>query len=59
VPDGDFRISVRAPLANKSGEDELCMAFPTGGGRTAAAGINALPAAMCDTFIDAFRPRYG
>ena len=59
LPDGDSRVSVRAPLANKTGADELCMAFPTGGGRKAAAGINALPAAMCEPFIDAFRLRYG
>jgi hypothetical protein len=59
LPDGDFRVSVRAPLNNKSGADELCMQFPTGGGRKAAAGINALPADMFDAFIDAFREKYG
>jgi hypothetical protein len=59
LPDGDFRVSVRAPLNNKSGADELCMQFPTGGGRKAAAGINALPADRVDQFIDAFREKYG
>jgi len=59
LPDGDYRISVRAPLNNKIGADELCMQFPTGGGRKAAAGINALPADMADDFIDAFRQQYG
>jgi hypothetical protein len=34
------------------------MQFPTGGGRKAAAGINALPAAMLDEFIAAFRKQY-
>ena len=58
LPGGDYRISVRAPLNNKAGADELCMMFPTGGGRKAAAGINALPAAMYDAFIDAFREKY-
>ncbi|NWF35239.1 DHH family phosphoesterase [Mariprofundus sp. KV] len=58
LPGGEFRISVRAPLNNKTGADELCMMFPTGGGRKAAAGINALPAAMYDAFIDAFREKY-
>ncbi|MBL4775927.1 MAG: acetyltransferase [Mariprofundus sp.] len=58
LPDGDYRISVRAPLNNKTGADELCMQFPTGGGRKAAAGINHLPAAMLDAFVDAFRQRY-
>ena len=58
LPDGDFRISVRAPLNNKSGADDLCMQFPTGGGRKAAAGINALPADRVDAFIAAFREQY-
>jgi hypothetical protein len=34
---------VRAPLAAKSGADELCSQFDTGGGRKGAAGINHLP----------------
>jgi len=59
LPDGDYRISVRAPLNNKTGADELCMQFPSGGGRKAAAGINALPAAMADDFIAAFAQQYG
>lgn len=59
LPDGGFRVSVRAPLTNKTGADELCMQFPTGGGRKAAAGINALPADMFDAFVDAFRGMYG
>ncbi|PIQ40561.1 MAG: acetyltransferase [Thalassolituus sp. CG17_big_fil_post_rev_8_21_14_2_50_53_8] len=58
LPGGEFRISVRAPLNNKTGADELCMMFPTGGGRKAAAGINALPEAMYEAFIDAFREKY-
>ncbi len=58
LPDGAFRISVRAPINNKSGADELCMQFPTGGGRKAAAGINHLPADMFETFVDAFRSMY-
>ena len=58
LPDGDFRVSVRAPLSNKTGADELCRAFPTGGGRKAAAGINALPADMYDEFVKAFREKY-
>lgn len=41
--DGSLRISVRAPLERRYGCDQLCRRFPTGGGRAAAAGINALP----------------
>lgn len=58
LPGGDYRVSVRAPLENKSGADALCMQFPSGGGRKAAAGINALPANQLDHFIAAFRAAY-
>lgn len=58
LSDGAYLISVRAPLANKNGADELCMQFPTGGGRKGAAGINHLPAAMLDDFVKAFREKY-
>ena len=50
--DGTYLVSVRAPLHSKWGADEICRAFPTGGGRKAAAGINALPSDMLDTFLD-------
>jgi single-stranded DNA-specific DHH superfamily exonuclease len=55
---GNYLVSVRAPLDNKTGADELCMEFPTGGGRKAAAGINDLPAAMLDQFIARFSEFY-
>jgi hypothetical protein len=55
---GDYLVSVRAPLDNKTGADELCMKFPTGGGRKAAAGINDLPADMLGTFVDEFSQFY-
>ncbi len=51
---GGYVVSVRAPLARKKGAVELCKAFPTGGGRAAAAGINKLPAAMVEEFKAAF-----
>jgi len=41
--DGAYLVSVRAPLNNKEGADDVCRQFPTGGGRKAAAGINNLP----------------
>ncbi len=59
LPNGHYRISVRAPLNNKTGADTLCMQFPSGGGRKAAAGINDLPVGMFDAFVDAFRGQYG
>jgi hypothetical protein len=58
--DGSFMVSVRAPLSRRHGADSLCRAFPTGGGRAAAAGINALPGdqveAFCQKFSEVFSP---
>ncbi|MEY2909687.1 MAG: hypothetical protein RLZZ602_2210 [Pseudomonadota bacterium] len=56
---GGYLVSVRAPLNNRAGADEVCRQFATGGGRTAAAGINLLPAEELDRFIDAMRRQYG
>ena len=56
--DGSLRISVRAPLDSKVNADVLCRSFPTGGGRAAAAGINALPAELLDAFLKAFKNIY-
>lgn len=49
--DGNYLVSVRAPLNNKVGADILCREFPTGGGRAAAAGINELSPARLPEFI--------
>jgi hypothetical protein len=51
---GDLLVSVRAPLANRTGADEICRQFPTGGGRKAAAGINRLAREDLARFIDVF-----
>ncbi len=41
--DGEsYTVSLRAPLSNRTGADEICSSFETGGGRKAAAGINQL-----------------
>ena len=53
-----YLISVRAPLDNKTGADEICRQFPTGGGRKAAAGINELPEDMLEQFIKTFSGFY-
>lgn len=57
--DGSLLVSVRAPLNDRNGADILCRQFPTGGGRAAAAGINILPAAQLDDFIQAFSRQFG
>ncbi len=58
MPDGGYRVSVRAPVANPEGADELCRRFPTGGGRKAAAGINDLPVQQFDSFIEALKAQF-
>lgn len=55
---GNYLISVRAPLSNKTGADELVRQFPTGGGRAAAAGVNDLPVDMLGEFIERFSGHY-
>lgn len=57
-PEGGYVVSVRAPLANKSGADEICSQFETGGGRKGAAGINHLPEADYDRFVSLFYSVY-
>jgi len=57
--DGHYRVSVRAPYNRKQGADELCRQFSGGGGRQAAAGINALAQADLQRFIDSFNSQYG
>lgn len=55
---GGYLISVRAPLNNKTGADELCRQFETGGGRKAAAGVNHLPKESLDHFIEKFTQQF-
>ena len=56
--EGDFLVSVRAPINNREGADLLCRQFLTGGGRSAAAGIDHLPAEEVDKFIQKFSLTY-
>lgn len=56
--DGTYAVSVRAPRNKPLGADVLCLAFATGGGRKAAAGINQLSPQDLPRFIDAFRSAY-
>lgn len=51
---GSLVVSVRAPLTHKQGADTLCRAFPSGGGRAGAAGINALPQGLLLDFMEQF-----
>ncbi|SEK45925.1 hypothetical protein SAMN05216262_101410 [Colwellia chukchiensis] len=49
--DNSYLVSLRAPLNNKQGAGNLCAQFDTGGGRAAAAGINALAKEKLGNFI--------
>lgn len=55
---GGYAVSVRAPRNKPAGADVLCLAFATGGGRQAAAGINQLPQDDLARFVAAFRSAY-
>ena len=58
LPGGGYVVSVRAPLADRRDAHTLCMKFPTGGGRAAAAGINLLPEGGVEKFIEEFQKIY-
>jgi hypothetical protein len=51
---GGYTVSVRAPLVSHRGADVLCRRFESGGGRSAAAGINHLPEHLFTDFIGQF-----
>lgn len=50
--ENDFTVSVRAPLNNRTGADEVCSQFATGGGRKAAAGVNQLSLENKNKFVE-------
>ncbi|MGF1766001.1 DHH family phosphoesterase [Enterovibrio makurazakiensis] len=50
--DGSYTVSLRAPLNDKQGADEICSSFDTGGGRAGAAGINKLNPQDVDVLIE-------
>ncbi|WP_153913442.1 DHH family phosphoesterase [Shewanella sp. TC10] len=56
--DETYTVSLRAPLANKQGAGDICSQFDTGGGRSAAAGVNRLPKEKLNEFIDAIYQYY-
>jgi single-stranded DNA-specific DHH superfamily exonuclease len=51
---GGYVVSVRAPAHARCGADELCRGFVSGGGRRQAAGIDRLPAAQLEEFVQRF-----
>jgi len=60
VASGDaYRVSIRAPRNAPTGCATLAREFATGGGREAAAGIDRLPVADLERFIERFRTAFG
>lgn len=58
IDDKYYVVSVRAPLDNREGADDLCRQFETGGGRKAAAGINKLPMSEYSVFVEKFKEQF-
>jgi len=56
---GGYIVSVRAPADAGRGADEFCRAFPTGGGRRDAAGIDLLPLERLKQFEERFAATFG
>lgn len=57
--EGGYQVSVRAPKEGDYDAADFCSGFPTGGGRTAAAGINHLEADKLDDFLERFQKHFG
>lgn len=53
-----YTVSLRAPLTKKKGAGDICASFATGGGRAAAAGVNALPIDKLTEFIEQVESYY-
>ncbi len=56
-PGGAFLVGVRAPIANPQGAEKLCLKF-SGGGRSAAAGINHLAPEDVERFFADFEKQF-
>jgi hypothetical protein len=56
---GGYTVSVRAPLERPAGAERLCLQYPAGGGRAAAAGIDGLPRDRLPQFVRDFGEVFG
>ncbi|MGH8700525.1 MAG: hypothetical protein ACREVR_05020 [Burkholderiales bacterium] len=55
---GGYAVSIRAPRAWPTGAVAFARKFAAGGGRETAAGIDHLPAAALDKFIERFEAAF-
>jgi single-stranded DNA-specific DHH superfamily exonuclease len=53
-----YVVSLRVPAGARRGADEFCLEYPGGGGRKEAAGIDLLPAAELEAFVERFASAY-
>lgn len=53
-----YTVSLRVPESSPVAADEFCLAFPTGGGRKRAAGINHLPKSDTERMATEFEARF-
>lgn len=58
LDDDCYQVSLRAPLNNREGADDVCRQFETGGGRKAAAGVNRLPKSELARFRSVVMERF-
>ena len=58
LPPGGYAVSVRTPSSCATSAVDFCRAFPGGGGRVTAAGIECLAPERMDDFLAAFAAAY-
>jgi hypothetical protein len=56
---GGYIVSLRVPASAGSSAEAFCRQFPTGGGRAVAAGIDDLPEARMQKFLEQFATAFG
>ena len=56
---GGYIVSLRVPASAGSSAEAFCRQFPTGGGRAGAAGIDDLPEARMQKFLEQFATAFG
>ncbi len=56
---GGYIVSVRVPAGSRTSAEAFCRRFPTGGGRGGAAGIDDLPEARMEEFLERLAATFG
>jgi hypothetical protein len=56
---GGYIVSVRVPAGARTSAEAFCRQFPTGGGRSGAAGIDDVPNERLEEFLERFAATFG